>query len=84
MSAGDGKPLLTYDDVAALLSVSPSTVERLVRRGELPSVKIGTKIRRIRRVDLDRYVTELGGEDPAPPVPATFLAALPPLRRRRS
>ena len=35
-------PLLTTEEAAKILSVCPSTIRRLCRRGELPAVKIGS------------------------------------------
>jgi excisionase family DNA binding protein len=49
--------LLTVDEVAAVLVVSPTTVKRLTRSGELPCVRIG-RLARYRRADLDRWVVE--------------------------
>jgi excisionase family DNA binding protein len=42
-----GRGLVSMDDAAKWLSVSPRTLATLVRNGDLPSVRIGTKIRRI-------------------------------------
>jgi excisionase family DNA binding protein len=40
------RPLLTVNDVAACLRVTPRTVARMVRRGELPRpLKLGGSIR---------------------------------------
>jgi excisionase family DNA binding protein len=49
--------LLTTDEVAAALGVSPTTAKRLTRSGELPCVRIGRLVR-YRRVDLDRWIVE--------------------------
>ena len=39
---GNAKPLaLRLREAAAVLSVSPSTLERLAKSGEIPSVKLG-------------------------------------------
>lgn len=46
--------LLTIHDVAEYLSVSPKTVQRLVRRG-LPCVRLG-RVVRFRPADLLRFV----------------------------
>ena len=37
--------LLTINDAAALLKVSPKTVRRLIKSGELPVVRIGRLVR---------------------------------------
>jgi excisionase family DNA binding protein len=47
--------LLRLDDVAAELSVSLRTVRRLVTRGDLPVVRVGSAVR-VRPSDLRRYV----------------------------
>jgi excisionase family DNA binding protein len=47
--------LLTADEVADLLRVSTMTVYRLIRRGELPAVRVGRNYR-VRSGDLDTYL----------------------------
>lgn len=47
--------LLTLDDAANLLGVSRSTVERLIRAGRLPVVRIGRLVR-IDEADLRPFV----------------------------
>lgn len=42
---------LTIDDLATLLRVSPETIRRLARRGELPSVP-GLRVRRFPREEI--------------------------------
>lgn len=49
------EPLLTAAEVADELRVSTMTVYRLVRRGELPAVRVGRNYR-IRRRDLTAYL----------------------------
>ena len=39
-----GQPLLTADDVAAVLRVPRSLVYALARRGELPAIRIGRRV----------------------------------------
>jgi excisionase family DNA binding protein len=39
------EPLLTADEVAALLAIRRSTVYELARTGQLPSIKIGRHLR---------------------------------------
>lgn len=48
-------PLLTANEVAEQLRVSTMTVYRLVRRGELPAVRVGRNYR-IRQHDLAAYL----------------------------
>lgn len=50
--------LLTLDEVAAELRVNISTVQRMVRAGELPTVKVGERrLVRVRRSDLEAFVS---------------------------
>ncbi len=49
--------LLTVAEVAAHLRVSTMTVYRLLKAGELPSVRIGKSFR-VREDDLDAYLAE--------------------------
>jgi excisionase family DNA binding protein len=37
--------LLTVPETARLLRVTPETVRRLARRGELPAIRVGTQLR---------------------------------------
>ena len=46
---------LTVAEVAAILRVSTMTVYRLIKAGELPSVRVG-KSYRLREDDVDAYV----------------------------
>lgn len=48
--------LLTVDEVARSLTVSKTTLWRMLGRGELPVVKIGKRPVRVRRSDLDAYI----------------------------
>jgi HK97 family phage prohead protease len=56
-------PVLTKGEAAGLLRVSVRSLERAIAAGALPAVRLagGT---RIRRVDLDAYVTSLAGSRP--------------------
>ena len=56
-----GPDLMTCEEAAAYLRVHERTVGRLLKRGELPGVKVGRQWR-LRRADLDAY---LRGERPA-------------------
>lgn len=47
--------LLTAAEVADLLRVSTMTIYRLVRRGELPAVRVGRNYR-VRESDLNHYL----------------------------
>ena len=57
MDKGFGEPLLTVGEVAALMRVSNMTVYRLIKAGQLAAIRVG-KNYRIRRADVDRYLTE--------------------------
>lgn len=47
--------LLTAAEVADQLRVSTMTIYRLIRRGELPAVRVGRNYR-VRAADLDAYL----------------------------
>jgi excisionase family DNA binding protein len=50
--------LMTVDDTAGTLGLSPPTVRRLIREGVLPAVQLGGKghALRIRRADINRLL----------------------------
>jgi excisionase family DNA binding protein len=52
-----GDPLLTVGEVAGIMRVSNMTVYRLIKSGQLSAIRVG-KNYRIRRVDVDRYLTD--------------------------
>ena len=52
-----GEPLLTVGEVAAVMRVSNMTVYRLIKSAQLPAIRVG-KNYRIRRGDVDRYLTD--------------------------
>ncbi len=52
---------LRLSEVAALLGVSKSSVNRLIHSGELPSILVGSTWRVLRR-DFEAYVDRLHGE----------------------
>ena len=54
---GFGEPLLTVGEVANLMRVSNMTVYRLIKAGQLAAIRVG-KNYRIRRTDVDRYLTD--------------------------
>jgi excisionase family DNA binding protein len=47
--------LMTTREVLAYLRVTPRTVYRLIREGDLPAVRMGGRWR-FRRADLDRWL----------------------------
>ncbi len=52
--------LLSVDDVAAILSVAPKTVRRMIERGTLLSCRVGRLVR-VQRSDLERYIASCTG-----------------------
>jgi excisionase family DNA binding protein len=55
--------LLTVEEAAARLKMHPVTVRRLLRDGQLPGRKVGTRQWRVSAAALKAYVE--GGERPA-------------------
>jgi excisionase family DNA binding protein len=48
--------VMTLEEVAAYLKVHSSTVYRLVKRKQLPAIRIGSKFR-FRTADIDEWIT---------------------------
>lgn len=65
MSGSDRSPgegTLTPQQIADFLQVDPQTVWRMIKRGDLPAVKIG-RIYRVTRSDFDSWLErEKGGK----------------------
>ena len=62
-------PLMTVDETAAFLRVSRRQVYRLLDSGELPAVRVGTRI----RIDPDALLAALPAiESPETPEPGSF------------
>ena len=61
-----GERLLTPEEVAERLALSPVTVGHMLRAGELPGVKVKT-LWRVRVSDLDAYILALPTPKPRPP-----------------
>jgi excisionase family DNA binding protein len=51
-----GTRLLIADDVAGLLGVSPAFVYALVRRGDLPAVRVGGRYVRFRSQAVEEWI----------------------------
>ncbi len=51
--------LLTTRQVAAFLGVSPETVLRRWRRGEIPGVRLASNVLRFRESEIERWVDGL-------------------------
>ena len=50
------RPLLTVEEAADWLAISKPTLWRIIRRREIPVVRIGQRAVRIRFADLEEYV----------------------------
>jgi excisionase family DNA binding protein len=56
--ASEPRPLFTVKGAAKHLAISERTIERCIARGEIPVVRVGSQLRRIRPEDLDRYIAD--------------------------
>ena len=54
-TTGTSKAFLTTGEVLGYLRITPRTIYRLIRSGELPAVRIGRQWR-VRRTDLDAWL----------------------------
>lgn len=54
--------LLTVDEVAEILKLTPYTIRQFLKAGTLPGVKIGARQWRVRKDDLDAYVNGQVGQ----------------------
>lgn len=50
--------LLTVDEVAEWLAISKPTLWRMIRRGEIPVVKIAQRTIRIKLTDIEDYIED--------------------------
>ena len=50
------KPMMTYQEAAELMVISPRTLQRAAAVGDLAVVRIGHRTVRIRREDLDAWI----------------------------
>lgn len=55
MTPADLHSCLTTDEVLSYLKVTPRTIYRLIRSGELPALRVGRQWR-FRRTDLDAWL----------------------------
>ena len=53
---GRTKPMMTYQEAAELMVISPRTLQRAAAVGDLAVVRIGHRTVRIRREDLDAWI----------------------------
>jgi excisionase family DNA binding protein len=63
------EPLLTVGEVAGVMRVSNMTVYRLIKSGQLSAIRVG-KNYRIRRADVERYLSDRAVNMPAPADPS--------------
>lgn len=63
--------LLTVNEVAEVMQISPMSVYRLIHSGELKSIKLGRCSFRIRPADLDAFFDCCETVRPAAPEPVT-------------
>jgi excisionase family DNA binding protein len=52
---------LTLDDVAKLLRVSKPTVKRCVEKQGLPALRLGERVWRFKRADVDAWIERTKG-----------------------
>lgn len=57
--AAHPRMMLSVPEVAAELGCCRDTVYALITSGQLPSVLIGERLRRVRRQDLEQYIADL-------------------------
>jgi excisionase family DNA binding protein len=84
------EPLLTVDDLARYLSLSPRAARQVLERGVLPGFRIGKRWY-VRPLDLEEAVARMAGAAPRDPDAAVRLLrglpartpARPPARRTR-
>lgn len=50
------EPLLTTDDLAKWLQIDPKTVRALIYEGHLPTIRIGKRVLRFDRRDVEKYL----------------------------
>jgi excisionase family DNA binding protein len=55
--------MLKLTEIAALLNCAPSTPWRWVKRGWLPAVQTGSGMIRVRRADLEAFVSKSPAKD---------------------
>lgn len=55
--------LLTISEAAAELGFHPNTIRKFIKTGRLPAYRIGVKIIRIKRSDLETIFNKVGSEN---------------------
>ncbi len=59
-ATASGRRFLSLTEAAAVLEVARPTLDRIIERGEIPTVRIGLR-RKVRPKDLEKYVTRRTG-----------------------
>jgi len=49
-------PLLTPEDAAAMLGVCGASVHRFIKQGRLPAYRVGPRLIRVRRSDVEAFL----------------------------
>jgi excisionase family DNA binding protein len=57
MTTNTEEALLTPGEVAEKLKISKAMAYLIIKRGDMPAVRIGSLVR-VRRADLERYIME--------------------------
>jgi putative molybdopterin biosynthesis protein len=66
-TASESALLLTVPEAASLLRIGRNTCYELIRRGDLPAVRLGERIIRIPRFGLEQWIARETGLPSAPP-----------------
>ncbi|GEM_PF-3378766 len=85
MAVEQDTELVTVQEAALLLKVSPVTIKRYLKQGRLRGYHLGPRALRIKREDLSRSLTPMTGTNAAPPEHKLVFARPSPeeLARRR-
>jgi excisionase family DNA binding protein len=62
--------LLKPDEMADMLKISRAMAYTMLRRGEIPTLQIGSLVR-VRRSGLEKYIDERRGTNPSELLPET-------------
>jgi excisionase family DNA binding protein len=76
----DQSPMLTPEQVAALLNISKATLCRLTKRGEIPHKRLGDRIVRYNRDEIENWQVARLAEQNARSLFQAFMDAGPPIR----
>jgi excisionase family DNA binding protein len=68
VSVVDRQPLMTTREVATMLAVSPATVLRRWRAGELPGYRLGSNVLRFSAAEVEAWLEARRGQRSANPL----------------